>query len=231
MEKIKNNKINIIINNFIKEIIELDKLNNTLENKINIIDNLLDNLIDFCIKKKIFYYIENKISYNNIIKNFKSYLFNYIKKLIDPNNKIITKYILNETTNNSWDNYSDINSLMLRNFKNLNETFEKNVSFKDEYNTSDCISNNNELLINNNELLINNDSEIKINKNDSLNINDKNIENLDNEFIYLSLYIKILINQNNFLVELTDKLNYMCNILSNNDIKYNKLDPFISFDN
>ena len=90
---LNNHKIEDITDNFIKQILELDNSKNNLENKLVFIDKLVDNLIDFCIKQKIFYYVENKISYNNIVNNFKSYLVNYIKNLIDPSNKIIDKYI------------------------------------------------------------------------------------------------------------------------------------------
>ena len=42
----------------------------------------------------------------------------------------------------------------------------------------------------------------------------------------LSLYIKILINQNKHLIEFTSKLNEMCKVLSNQDIKYKKNNPY-----
>ena len=57
----KDNKIETIINNFIKQIYELDKSNKKLDEKVKSIDTLVENLIDYCIKKKIFYYVENKI--------------------------------------------------------------------------------------------------------------------------------------------------------------------------
>lgn len=213
---LNNHKIEDITDNFIKQILELDNSKNNLENKLVFIDKLVDNLIDFCIKQKIFYYVENKISYNNIVNNFKSYLVNYIKNLIDPSNKIIDKYI-DIDSNSNWDNVSDINALMLKKFKNLNETFEKNVSFND--------SNN---IFNYND----NDDGFEFNYNSGTNLN-KNLSNISDikddtkdDTNKLSLYIKILINQNKHLIEFTSKLNEMCKVLSNQDIKYKKNNPY-----
>lgn len=202
---LNNYKIEDVTDNFIKQILELDKSKKTLEDKVIGIDLLIINLIDFCIKQKIFYYVENKISYNNIIYNFKFYLVSFIKNLIDPSNNIINKYIDN---NSNWDNISDINSLMFKNFKNLNETFEKNVSFNDfdlqnDYDQDDGFE-------------LNYKSGSNLQKNDSNSFNNKD------EINKLSLYVKILINQNKYLIEFTSKLNDMCKILSVQDIKYKK---------
>jgi hypothetical protein len=225
-EKSNNSKLENIVNQFIKQILELDSSTKTLEDKLNSIDNLINNLIDFCIKKKIFYYVENKIGYNNIITNFKTHLIKFIKNLVDPSNSIISKYVTNNTNNNfnsNWDNVSDINSLMFKNFKKLNESFEKNVSFNQEIDTvnynitnydecEDGFEINSKSNINNNLMKF---SEII----DEENNHEKEINNL-------SLYIKILVNQNKFLVEFIDKLIYMCKILSDNEVKYKKLNPY-----
>lgn len=224
-------KSNFMVNEFIKKIYDLDKSKNTLEKKITSIDNLLNNLIDYCIKKKIFYFVENKISYSNITINFKFHLIKFIKNLIDPSDNIIKKYIGSNTINDdasnntkkynnpNWDNVSDINSLMFKNFKQLNESFEKNVSFQDNlqitnYDDGDdgfeCnIKSSN---INSNLLKIGNSPDEDIN-------NELDIKNL-------SLYIKILVNQNKYLVEFIDKLTQMCKILSDTEIKYKKSNPF-----
>ena len=224
-------KSNFMVNEFIKKIYDLDKSKNTLEEKITSIDNLLNNLIDYCIKKKIFYFVENKISYSNITINFKFHLIKFIKNLIDPSDNIIKKYIgsntINDDTSNNtkkynnpnWDNVSDINSLMFKNFKQLNESFEKNVSFQDNFQITnyddgddgfECnIKSSN---INSNLLKIANSQDGDIN-------NELDIKNL-------SLYIKILVNQNKYLVEFIDKLTQMCKILSDTEIKYKKSNPF-----
>ncbi len=76
-------KINILIDNFLKKILEVENSSSNLENKINSINELLDNLIDFCIKKKIYFYIENNIGYNKIVNSFKYHLIKYIQQLID----------------------------------------------------------------------------------------------------------------------------------------------------
>jgi len=137
--------------------------------------------------------------------NFKSYLLKYIQNLIDPSNSIISKYIDKSIEN--YNNVSDVNSLMFRNYKKNNESFEKNVSFEDKHE----ITNYDEC-------------------NEGFELNYKSLSNKDNlneqNINLLSLYIKILINQNKYLIEFNDKLNFMCNILSNPDIKYKKSDPF-----
>lgn len=221
------NKTENLVNEFVTKIFDLDKSKKSLEEKISAIDILIDNLIDFCIKKKIFFYVENKISYTNITQNFKIYLVKFIKKLIDPSGNMINKYIINNSdfgsninSNNDWDNVSDINSLMFKNFKKLNESFEKNVSFKDndnlqitnyddgydgfEYNTKSSTINTN---------LLN-------------SVQNDDTEDIISDVKNLSLYIKILINQNKYLVEFVEKLTKMCNIISNPEIKYKKSNPF-----
>ena len=128
-DKFNINKLENIIDNYIKEIYQLDKSHKTLENKLTIIDNLTNNLIDYCIKKKIFFYVYNNITNPSIINNFKIHLVKFIKKLVDPSDNIISKYIIiNENdsnksgslNNSNWDNISDVNSLIFKNFKKLN---------------------------------------------------------------------------------------------------------------
>lgn len=233
-DKIKNDKINNsykiedIVNGYIKKIYELDSSLKNLDEKIKEIDRLTTNLVDYCLKKKIFYYVENKISYSQIITNFKIHLIKFIKNLVDPTNTIVNKYIINSYNTNinennltqNWDNISDINSLMLANFKNLNETFDKNVSF-----------GNNIQITNYDEYSEGFDYNINLNahkKDNNINFNlMKLTDNDDNYNIEnLSLYIKILINQNKYLVEFIAKLISMCKILSDNELKYKKQNPY-----
>jgi hypothetical protein len=237
-KKNTNKLVEKVINEYIKKICDNDLLNKTFDDKLKNITILTDNLIDYCIKKKIFYFIENKISYTSIVINFKSHLTNFIRNLVDPNNEIINKYIINVEDDNmsmgkmGWDNVSDLNSIMFKNFKNLNETFEKNVSFETQIeitNYDDGFDgfklNNNYNLYTNNNNNINNDN---INNNNDSNDNDCNLiidnKNVNNKI--LPIYIKLLINQNKYFVEFTDKLIYMCNILSEQDIKYKKINPY-----
>jgi hypothetical protein len=213
-----NKKIENIVGSFIKNILELDILKKTLDEKLKSIDILINNLIDFCIKKKIFYFVENKISYSSIVYTFKFHLIEYIKQLIDPSNTIINKYIISKSSEknpidkNNWDNVSDINSIMLKNFKQLNETFEKNVSFND--NCSNMLPS----------------SKISINfiknniGNDMYDMSNDESNEIDVEKI--SIYIKILINQNKYVIEFTDKLINMCKVISDPDIKYKKNKPY-----
>jgi hypothetical protein len=227
-EKTINNKIDKIdkvINEYIKKICQLDNLNKTFDEKLKNIDDLTDNLIDFCIKKKIIYFIENKINYTNIINNFKIYLIKFIKNLVDPNNDVINKYIINNDDNISisnlgWDNVSDLNSIMFKNYKNLNETFEKNVSFENKIEITNYDEGNDGFQFNKSNIT-------NINNNNNINIDidvDIDEENINNKI--LPIYIKLLINQNKYLIEFTDKLIKMCSILSEHDIKYKKLNPY-----
>ena len=241
--KKKTNKlVEKVINEYIKKICDNDLLNKTFDDKLKNISILTDNLIDYCIKKKIFYFIENKISYTSIIINFKSHLTNFIRNLVDPNNEIINKYIINVDDDNvsmgkmGWDNVSDLNSIMFKNFKNLNETFEKNVSFEthieitnydDGFDGFKLNSNHNLNTNNNNNNDINNNNNYTDNYDDN-NFKDGNLiidnKNVNNKI--LPIYIKLLINQNKYLVEFTDKLISMCEILSEPDVKYKKINPY-----
>jgi hypothetical protein len=209
--------INKIINEYVKKICEFDNLNKTFDEKLKNIIILTDNLIDYCIKKKILYFIENKISYSSIVQNFKSYLTKFIKELVDPNDTILNKYVINTQDDNmsmgkmGWDNVSDINSIMFKNFKNLNETFEKNVSFDSTIQITNYDEGYSGFELNNDIYKLN-----------EIIIDDKNIDNK-----ILPIYIKLLINQNKYLIEFTDKLISMCDILAENDIKYKKINPYI----
>lgn len=236
MNKFDINKVENIVNEFIKKIYELDKSQKTLEDKLTSIDVLLDNLIDYCIKKKIFYYVENKIGYTNITDNFKSHLIKFIKNLIDPSDNIINKYIINSNSinnsnqintnqENNWDNVSDINSLMFRNFKKLNESFEKNVSFNDNLQMTNYDDSNDGFEFNVKS------SQNKLSNTNSFNINSNLLKLAENNTKYpdiknLSLFIKILVNQNKYLVEFINELTHMCNILSDPDVRYKKSNPF-----
>jgi len=191
------NKINLLVDNFIKKILDIDNNNHSLDDKINIINNLLDNLIDFCIKKNIFYYINNKITYSNITKNFKIHLFDYIHDLIDKDNNLINKYF-KDINKNEFDNVSDINSIIFNKFKNN----KNKVQFND-----------------NNSILSLNDY--------NHNIEFNNVDN-DNFFdeIKLSIYIKMLINQNKYLIDFTSKIINMCKTIYDSEQNYNPENPF-----
>lgn len=217
--------IDKIINEYIKKICEFDGSNKSFDEKLKNITILTDNLIDYCIKKKILYYIENKISYTCIVKNFKYHLTKFIKGLVDPNNDIINKYVINTQDDNismgkmGWDNVSDINSIMFNNFKNLNENFEKNVSFGSEINITNYDEGYNGFQLNVPD--------------DVYKLNELTNDNEDITFDYkeindkiLPIYIKLLINQNKYMIEFTDKLISMCNVLSEYDIKYKKSNPY-----
>lgn len=229
------NKTENLVNEFVAKIFDLDKSKKSLEEKITAIDILIDNLIDFCIKKKIFYYVENKISYTNITQNFKIYLVKFIKKLIDPSGNMINKYIINNSnlelnvnSNNGWDNVSDINSLMFKNFKKLNESFEKNVSFNDEKNILYKDEDNLQLTNYDDgfEGFEYNTKSSTVNKNLLYVVQEDDIKDEPTDTKNLSLYIKILINQNKYLIEFVEKLTKMCNIISDPEIKYKKSNPF-----
>ncbi len=216
IDKHINKSIEKIIDEYIKKICDYDKLNKTFDDKLNNINLLTNNLIDYCIKKKIFYFIENKISYTSILTNFKSCLKKFIKDLVDPNDEIINKYIINVDDDNismgkmGWDNISDINTVMFKNFKNLNETFEKNVSFGSNIDITNYDDGYDGFQLNNN-----------FDNNKNIDLNNKNFDDK-----ILPIYIKLLINQNKYLVEFTDKLMNMCDILSNQNIKYKKNNPY-----
>lgn len=223
-KKRTNKLVEKVINEYIKKICDNDILNKTFDDKLKNITILTDNLIDYCIKRKIFYFIENKINYTSIVINFKSHLTNFIRDLVDPNDEIINKYIINieEDDNISmgkmgWDNVSDLNSIMFKNFKNLNETFEKNVSFETKIEITNYDDGFDGFKLNNN-INYNADNNDTI---DNLIIDNKNVNNK-----ILPIYIKLLINQNKYLVEFIDKLISMCNILSEQDIKYKKINPY-----
>jgi len=217
----KNKSTEKIINEYIKKICDYDNLNKTFDEKLKNINELTDNLIDYCIKKKILYFIENKISYTSIVFNFKNYLSKFIKDLVDPNSDIINKYIINFQDDNvsmgkmGWDNVSDLNSVMFKNFKNLNESFEKNVSFGNQLEITNYDEGFDGFKLNDN-----------VNKSNSnyQDLNNDDLNNSDNRI--LPIYIKLLINQNKYLIEFTDKLIYMCSILSEHNIKYKKHNPY-----
>lgn len=229
-KKKSSKSIDMIVNEFINKICDLNIGTKTFDEKLNNISLLVDNLIDYCVKKKIFFFIENKIGYTNIVENFKLHLAKFIKNLVDPTNILISKYIISDADDNvslnkmGWDNVSDINSVMFKNFKNLNETFEKNVSFGndiqivnyEEYNITNYDEANEGFELNRDICTIGNSTTFGEIEEIGDNINIR----------ILPIYIKLLINQNKYLIEFTDKLISMCEILSNHDIKYKKLNPY-----
>jgi hypothetical protein len=201
--------------------LEIEKEKSTLEDKVSNIDNLLDNLIDYCIKKKIYYYIEKNIGYSDIINSFKLNLCIFLQKLIDPSNNIINKYIENLEKNENFDNYSDINSLLFRKFKsgstnsiikNDTKTSGKNVSFREDisliaYDDSDGFVYN-----------------LKKSESSESEKSEENSNELDPD--RLALYIKILLSQNKNIIEFIEKIRSMCKIISDPEINYNKKNPF-----
>ncbi len=146
-KSIKNTKLlSNIVDNFLKKLIEIQDLDSNLQIKINKINKLVDYLIDYCIKKKIYFYIENDIGYNKIITKFKSHLIIFIQNLIDPNGSILCNYLNSDTNQDSdsnlkfnidpndfdknFDNYSDVNSLLFKKFKSKSESEKTNVDEK-----------------------------------------------------------------------------------------------------
>jgi hypothetical protein len=135
---------------------------------------------------------------------------------------------------------------MFKNFKKLNESFEKNVSFGNSiqitnydegfdgfelnYKSKDFAEKNknnygeDDKPINYN--LMNFGTTNTNTNTNTNNNNNNNDDNDDDDIDNLPLYIKILINQNKFLVEFIEKIILMCKILSDNDIKYKKINPY-----
>ena len=226
--------ITILIDNFIKRILNLENNKSSLEQKVIDINNLLDNLIDYCIKKKIYYYIENKIGYTKIVNNFKSHLITYILNLLNNNSNIISKYI---NDNIELDNYSDINSLLFNKFKNnINNhvSFRDNISLIENKDNSDTLFNyddsGNNYFELNYEKKQNNKQNNNQDDNQDDNIDDKQDDNIYinelNDKTKLGLYIKMILSQNKYLIEFTDKLIEMCNITMNDDIEYDINNPY-----
>ena len=230
----KHISIEKIVNKSIKQFYIFDKKTQTFDEIITQFDLIIDNLIDYCIKKKIIYFIENKINYSNITLNFKTHLINFLAKMVDPSGIIISKYIDNKYI----DKCSDLNSLIFLNFKN--KSFEKTVSFKSEQELSELseqelpeqelyeekiytMKNYNKY---NNGFDFNNSNK---NNSKSNNIN-QNLLNIANEINIdisnLSIYIKLLIDQKKYLIEFTNELVRMCKILSDSNIKYLKSSPY-----
>jgi DNA-dependent RNA polymerase auxiliary subunit epsilon len=202
--------INTLIDNFIKKILIIDKEISTLENKIEKINELLDNLIDFCIKKKIYFYIEKKIGYTQIVNIFKKHLIDFIQKLIDPDNNIINKYISEQTDN--FDNYSDINSLLFKKFKtnDTSEQLSKNhVSFRDDISI----------------IGFEETEGFESNYTDYVNSFKQDASPIDID--KLALYIKILLSQNKFLIEFVEKINNMALVISDPTTEFNIKKPFL----
>ena len=191
-------KLENLIDNLLKKLLMIDKDNHDLIEKVNIINNLIENLIDYCIKKNIYYFIENNISYTQIFQFFKNNLCDFINNLIDPENKIIDEY-LDNNSNNNLDNHSDINSIFFNNYKN--KKIKNKVCFDTDI-----------------EFQENSDKKIK-NKKSKISENDINKNLLENN--KLAIYIKILVNQNKFVLEFIEKLNELCLKILDSDIKLN----------
>ena len=140
-------------------------------------------------KKKIFYYIENKIKYNDIVNYFKNNLCDFLKLKTDPEGNLFKQYCENDF--NNLDNFSDINSLLFTKFKS---TSKKNVIFSDNVtfmNDEICFDNNID-----SRYILKSDNEI--NKN-------------------LPIYIKFILSQNKYIVEFIEYLTNLCDDISNNE--------------
>ena len=216
--------LDIMIDNFTKKLL----LNS---NDIKEIDILLSDLINYCIKKKILYYIENNISYTQINNLFKKSLCIYLNNLIDPNNNLLNDYII--TNNLSIDNLLDLNSLLFKkckeNTKNQKVSFNKHINVinysideksKDSNNDESIDNNDEESKDNSDEKSDNNsDEESKDNNEEKLVDDEKLLNKCDDEKKYnsrLLLYIKILVDQDRNIIEFIEKLTNMCYIISNN---------------
>ncbi len=239
-----NNKINELIDNFVKKILLIEKESSTLENKVIQIDKLLDNLIDYCIKKKIYYYIEKNIGYSKIIETFKLHLCKFLEKLIDPTGNVIKKYIQKIESEN-LENYSDINSLLFRKFKSeseikssskskskselkskTNSSSNKNVSFREDisiigYDDSEGFDFNYANINKSRKKLESGSSTESSSKSSSKSFSDESEESTESENSSdsldtdrLALYIKILLSQNKYVNEFIEKLRYMCVVIT-----------------
>jgi hypothetical protein len=208
-------KNKILIDSFIEKVVLVSKSNDNLKEKINIINELLSNITDYCIKKNIYFFIKNKIKYTTINNTFKNNLINFVKDIISDDNSDIIKYI---DTTEDLNNFSDISSLLLNEYKkeeNLKVSFRDNIS-----------------LVTDNTNYDKNNSDNSDNSNDSNNINSKKkyivkhvklsdtiLNNQDN----LSLYIILLVSQNNSLIinkfknELINITENLCNCNNQTD--------------
>jgi hypothetical protein len=215
------NKTKILIDNFIEKIVSINNSTKNLEEKISIVNDLLNNIIDYCIKKNIYFFINNDIKYNTICELFKEYLIIFIKNFFDNNNnKNILEYIENNVEN--YDNYSSINSLILHEYKKEQFENKKNnkVSFRD--NISLVTSNNNE----------DNSDNSNNSENNNIKYNVTHIKMPDNLSTLslntkLGLYIMMLLDQNMIFEnsKFLDKLMNLCEELQNFDNK----NDFINF--
>jgi hypothetical protein len=226
-------KIKILIDNFINKIISSKTIN--LEEKNNFIDKLLKNIIDYCIKRNIYFFINNKIKYTTICNLFKENIICFIKNIISTNNNDILDYIDNNIEN--FDNFSDINSLLFNKYKkNDLEDEDKNLEDKDladdeivMYNSKvsfrDNISlvtendnNSNNIKYNVTHMKLNDDTNDNININNNINNNDNinnRSKNINKEITYV-LYIQILLSQTDFeKQEFINELNNICKKLCN----------------
>jgi len=228
------NKLKILIENFIEKILLIYKSTKNLDEKMNEINDLLNSIIDYCIKKNIYFFINNNIKYTIIGILFREYLIKFIKDIINFNNKTIIDYIENNNDNNDdYDNFSSINSLLLNKYKKQ-ENINNKVSFRDNIslitdNTNNTNNNDNNDNKNNKKYnvthvkLPDDPSNLSLNYKSSLYIiilldqnelienseNSRNSENSENS------------NTNLFLQNFIDKLEDLCKELCNANDKKN----------
>jgi len=217
------NKLKILIENFIEKILLIYKSTKNLDEKMNGINDLLNSIIDYCIKKNIYFFINNNIKYTTICISFREYIIKFIKSII--NNKNIIDCIENNNDNNDdYDNFSSINSLLLNKYKKQ-ENINNKVSFRDNISLITDNTNNNDINDNKNNKKYN-VTHVKLPDDPSnLSLNYKS-----------SLYIIILLDQNEliensensensntnlFLQNFIDKLEDLCKELCNANDKKN----------
>lgn len=202
--------LKLIVNNFINKIknnLEEENLQKSFE-KIN---NLIDSLIDLCIKKKISYFIDNKISFTSIKINFKIELENILLEILK------NKYSNIET---------ELNNLIQDDFINIKNNNEFNeVLYKFTTNNS-----KNKVKFNNvaSEYRFKDKENNKINKKKikSIKINffEENKElSLDNKLVIL---LKTLFIEEENLKIFEKKILNICKIIHDLDIEYNILQPY-----
>jgi len=209
-------KNKLLIDSFIEKIVLVSKSSDNLEEKTNSINELLINIIDYCIKKNIYFFIKNKIKYTTINNIFKNNLINYIKDIINDDNSDIIKYI---DTTEDLNNFSDINSLLLNEYKkeeNTKVSFRDNISLVTDNTNYDKNNSDNSDNSNNSDNSYNKKkySVKHVKLSDTVSNNNQN---------NLSLHIILLVSQNNSLIidkfknELLNITENLCNCNNQND--------------
>lgn len=181
-----NSNITNIIMVFVNKIMLINNSNVSLDKKINGISLLINGLINFFVMKKISHYAEKSLSltfgFSDVANNFKIELSKNVKRILLLSNKNINLTIL-DTYISNVENKESNNDI---NLNTLNKYIEnsKNNS-KKNVSFSDMV-----------EVLGEDYNEIDINENNNIN--------------YLPYYIKILLNDNKYISEFTDKISFLC---------------------